>query len=68
MPRRKARRSLSNAQDHRGLLPSHLERIGQVVYIEANACPCCGGAFHRIGEDIEDRVDNHRGDAAYGVY
>lgn len=57
MPSRKARRSLSPAQDHRGSLPSHLERIAQVVDIEDNACPCCGGAFHQIGEDIAVRLD-----------
>ena len=42
---------------NRGSLPSHLERIEQVVDIEDKACPCCGGALHQIGEDVAERLD-----------
>ena len=42
---------------NRGSLPAHLERIEQVVDIEDKACPCCGGALHRIGEDVSERLD-----------
>jgi len=27
------------------------------VVIEDQACPCCGNAPHRIGEDRSERVD-----------
>jgi len=42
---------------NRGSLPAHLERIEQVVDVESKACPCCGGAFHQIGEDVSERLD-----------
>ena len=42
---------------NRGSLPSHLERIEQVVDIEDKACPCCGGALHQFGEDVAERLD-----------
>lgn len=42
---------------NRGSLPSHLERIEQVVDVEDKACPCCGGALHQIGEDVSERLD-----------
>lgn len=42
---------------NRGSLPAHLERIEQVVDLEHQACPCCGGALHQIGEDRAERLD-----------
>ncbi len=42
---------------NRGSLPAHLERIEQLVDVEDKACPCCGGALHRIGEDVAERLD-----------
>ena len=42
---------------NRGSLPAHLERIEQIVDAESKACPCCGGALHRIGEDVSERLD-----------
>jgi len=42
---------------NRGSLPVHLPRIEVVVDIENHACPCCGNALHRIGEDIGERLD-----------
>ena len=42
---------------NRGALPAHLERIEQVVDVESKDCPCCGGALHRIGEDVAERLD-----------
>src|SRR3546814_9497689 len=42
---------------NRGSLPAHLERIEQIVDVESNACPCCGGALHQIGEDVAERID-----------
>src|SRR6201991_758383 len=42
---------------NRGSLPAHLPRIEVVVDIEDHACPCCGNALHRIGEDASERLD-----------
>lgn len=42
---------------NRGSLPTHLERIEQIVDVEDKACPCCGGALHSIGEDITERLN-----------
>jgi transposase len=42
---------------NRGSLPAHLPRIEVVVDIEDHACPCCGKALHRIGEDTGERLD-----------
>lgn len=42
---------------NRGALPAHLERIEQIVDIPDQACSCCGGALHVIGEDIAERLD-----------
>jgi transposase len=28
-----------------------------VIEPESNACPCCGGALHVIGEDVSKRLD-----------
>jgi len=36
---------------------THLERIKQIVDVEDKACPCCGGAIHQIGEDVNERLD-----------
>ena len=42
---------------NRGSLPAHLPRIEMVVDIDDHACPCCGNALHRIGEDAGERLD-----------
>jgi transposase len=42
---------------NRGSLSAHLPRIETVVDIEDHACPCCGNALHRIGEDTGERLD-----------
>ena len=47
----------SRRKSNRGALPAHLERIEQVVDVEDQACPCCGGALHQIGEDVAERLD-----------
>src|ERR1700736_5219061 len=41
----------------RGPLPEHLPRVEIVIEPEENACPCCGGAMHVIGEDRSQRLD-----------
>src|SRR6476660_5911716 len=42
---------------NRGSLPVHLPRIEFVVDIDDQACPCCQGELHRIGEDKSERLD-----------
>jgi transposase len=42
---------------NRGALPRHLPREELVVEPEDKTCPCCGGAMHRIGEDVAERLD-----------
>ena len=38
-------------------LPDHLPQVEVVIEPESTACPCCGGAMHRIGEDCSKRLD-----------
>lgn len=42
---------------NRGHLPEHLPREAIVIEPVVNACPCCGGALHVIGEDVSERLD-----------
>lgn len=53
----RAARGNQPRKTNRGSLPAHLERIEQVVDVEDEACPCCGGALHQIGEDVAERLD-----------
>jgi transposase len=42
---------------NRGSLPARLPRIEMVVDSGNHACPFCGQALHRIGEDTGERLD-----------
>src|ERR671910_3116162 len=42
---------------NRGAVPKHLPREEIVIEPDAQPCPCCGGAMHRIGEDVAERLD-----------
>ena len=42
---------------NRGALPRHLPRDEVVIEPASTTCPCCGGALHRIGEDVAERLD-----------
>ena len=55
-PAERASRSAKRRMN-RGSLPAHLPRIEMVVDIDDHACPCCGNALHRIGEDTSERLD-----------
>src|SRR5215475_161076 len=37
-------------------LPEHLPRE-RIVYPSPSACPCCGGALHRLGEDVTETLE-----------
>ena len=38
-------------------LPDHLPREDVMVDVPAEACPCCGGAMHSIGESVSEMLD-----------
>jgi transposase len=42
---------------NRGALPRHLPREEIVIEPAEQTCPCCGGALHRIGEEVAERLD-----------
>ena len=42
---------------NRGALPSHLQRIEQIIEPENRVCPSCGKAMHAIGEERSERLD-----------
>jgi len=48
----------SNRSDQRPGLPEHLPREERLIEVEADACPCCGGALHLIGETISEMLDH----------
>jgi transposase len=37
-------------------LPEHLPRE-RIVYPSPSACPCCGGALHKLGEDVTEMLE-----------
>jgi transposase len=39
-------------------LPSHLLREDVRFDVESQACPCCGGALHLIGETVSEMLDH----------
>ena len=48
--------------------PAYLKRVEMVIDFEDRACPCCRNALHRIGEDVNERLDIvHRADADPGA-
>ena len=55
-PAERANRT-TKRQMNKGSLPKHLPRVEMVIDIDDYACPCCGKALHRIGEDIGERLD-----------
>jgi transposase len=40
-----------------GGLPKHLPREDVLIEPALDACPCCQGALHRIGEDVSEMLD-----------
>jgi transposase len=45
-------------QDERPSLPAHLAREDVRLDVEHQACPCCGGALHLIGETTSEMLDH----------
>jgi transposase len=48
--------SFERRKPARGPLPEHLPRE-RVVYPVARTCPCCGGALHKLGEDVTEMLE-----------
>ncbi|HUW80814.1 MAG TPA: IS66 family transposase [Acidocella sp.] len=40
-----------------GGLPAHLPRVDITIEPANQACPCCEGKLHRIGEDVSEMLD-----------
>ncbi len=53
---RQKRRSARPQRNH-GALPSHLPRDEVVIDVAHDACPCCGGALHAVGELRTEQLD-----------
>jgi hypothetical protein len=49
-------RSFERRKQARRPLPEHSPRE-RIVYPAPAACPCCGGALHKIGEDITETLE-----------
>jgi transposase len=48
----------SKSQIDRPSLPAHLSRENMRLDIEHQACPCCGGELHVIGETVSEMLDH----------
>jgi transposase len=53
-----ARARTARTQDERPSLPAHLSREDVRFDVESQACPCCGGALHLIGETVSEMLDH----------
>ena len=49
-------RSFERRKPARRPLPEHLPRE-RIVYPAPALCPCCGGALHKIGEDVTETLE-----------
>jgi transposase len=54
---RKAKSRATRPARNHGTLPSHLSRYEVVIDVEHEACPCCGGKMHCIGEVRTEQLD-----------
>ena len=55
-PQRVTVPSFERRKPARRPLPEHLPRE-RVVYPMPAACPCCGGALHKLGEDVTETLE-----------
>jgi transposase len=49
---------MPKAQGERPSVPAHLPREEMRLDVEHEACPCCGGALHLIGETVSEMLDH----------
>jgi len=52
------RTRIARTQDERPSLPAHLPREDRRFDVEHQACPCCGGPLHMIGETVSEMLDH----------
>ena len=57
-PLPQAKADTPKAQDERPSLPAHLTREDVRLDVEHQACPCCGGTLHLIGETVSEMLDH----------
>jgi transposase len=49
-------KSFERRKPARRPLPPHLPRE-RIVYPSPSSCPCCGGALHKLGEDVTETLE-----------
>jgi transposase len=57
LPAALAKEPIVRAEPGRPSLPDHLQREDVRLDLDAQACPCCGGALHAIGETVSEMLD-----------
>lgn len=58
LPISSAKAETPKAQGQRPSVPAHLPREEMRLDVEHEACPCCGGALHLIGETTSEMLDH----------
>jgi transposase len=58
LPSNAEKASRSKSSGDRPSLPSHLPREDRRLDVEHQACPCCGGELHLIGETVSEMLDH----------
>jgi transposase len=58
LPAGAAKSSRARSQTDRPSLPAHLPREEMRLDLEHQACPCCGGPLHAIGETVSEMLDH----------
>jgi len=58
LPPGAAKSSRARSQTDRPSLPAHLPREEMRLDLEHQACPCCGGPLHAIGEIVSEMLDH----------
>jgi transposase len=58
LPHAPAQAAKTKSQIERPSLPAHLPREEMRIDIAQQACPCCGGELHRIGETVSEMLDH----------
>ena len=56
--RQRGSRRRSAVADRATSLPAHLPREDMRLDLEHQACPCCGGPLHAIGETVSEMLDH----------
>jgi transposase len=58
LPSAAIKTSRARPRDERPSLPAHLPREDMRLDLEHQACPCCGGELHAIGETVSEMLDH----------